>query len=81
MKTRKQRNKTNTGQFPPERVQVVGRRKYRQRTIVPEFTSERDEGVKMLLNSCLRDLDGIGMSLVGKASAAREGGRQVQKSG
>ncbi len=55
--------------------------------IIPEFTSKRDEGVKMLVNSRIRDLDSKGMSLSGKASAARpqeEGGEacsyQVQKS-
>ena len=28
---------------------------------VPEFTSERDEGMKMLVNSCISEVDRIGM--------------------
>ncbi len=48
----------------------MGRRENRQRKILPEFTSERHEGVKMLNTSCIRDLDNKGMSLSGKASAA-----------
>ncbi len=47
------------------------RRKYRQRKIVPEFTRERQERVKMLDNSCIRDLDSKRMSVSGKPSAAR----------
>lgn len=30
---------------------------------VPEFTSERDEGLKILVNFCIRKLETIGMSL------------------
>ncbi len=50
---------------------VIGRGKYRKREIVPEFTSKRDEGVKILVNSSIRDLDSKGMNLSAKASAAR----------
>ena len=28
---------------------------------VPELTSKRDEGVKVLVNSCIRELDRIGV--------------------
>ncbi len=56
---------------PLERAEVIGRRKYRQREIVIEFTSKRDEGVKMMVNSSIRDLDSKGMSLSAKAVAAR----------
>ncbi len=56
---------------PLEGIQVVGRRKYRYREIVSEFTSKRDEGVKMLVNSSIRDLDSKGMSLSAKAGVSR----------
>ena len=42
---------------PLESVQVVGRRKYRRRESVPEFTSEGNEGMKILV--CVRGLDSI----------------------
>ncbi len=45
--------------------------KYRQRKAVPEFTSNRDEGMKMLVNSSIRNLDSEGVSLSGKSCAAR----------
>ena len=43
---------------------------------VPEFTSERNEGRKMLVNSCIRELDRKGMRVSRKSGAARppEGG-------
>ncbi len=43
------------------------------------FVSVRDERVKMLDNSCVRDLDGKGMSMSRKSCAAgpREGGRHA----
>ncbi len=37
--------------------QVTGRRKYRQKKDVPEFTSNRDERLKMLVNSRKRNFD------------------------
>lgn len=37
---------------PLEGAQVIGRWKYRQREAVPLFTSERNEEIKMLVNSC-----------------------------
>ncbi len=47
--------------------------------ILPEYTSKRDEGVKILVNSNIIDLDSEGMSLSAKAGAARpqEGGRHA----
>ncbi len=64
---------------PLERFQVVGRRKYRKREAVSEFTSGRDEGQMMLVNSLRRNLDSKGVSLTGKSCAARprEGQRHV----
>ncbi len=67
-------------------LQVIGRRKYRQRKAVPEVTSERDEGMMILVDSCIRGLDRIRVSKRGKSSFARprEGGeacsQQVPKS-
>merc|ERR1712035_185319 len=51
--------------------EVVGRWKYRFRKSVPEFTSERDEGMKMLVNSCIRELDRKGVRVSRKSGAAR----------
>ena len=53
-------------------VQVVGRWKYRIRQRVPEFTSERDERMKMLVNSCISEVDRIGMRESRKSCAACE---------
>ncbi len=67
-------------------MQVIGRRKYRHRKAVPKLTSERDEGMKVLVNSCIRGLDRIGVSKREKLSLARPGGgveacsQQVPKS-
>lgn len=47
--------------FPPPRAQVTGRRKYRRRKAVTEFTSGRDELMQVLVNSCI-DLFRIGKS-------------------
>ena len=65
--------------FALERSQVVGKWENRDRKRVPEFTSERDEGVKILVNSCISEVDRIGMRVRGKTCAAgpREGGRQA----
>ena len=41
------------------------------RKIVPEFTSKREERITMLVNSCIRDLDSIGVSEGRKSCAAR----------
>ncbi len=54
----------------PERADI-GRRKYSQRKAVPELTSERDEGRKRLVDSCIKGLDRIGVSKRGKSSLAR----------
>ncbi len=67
-------------------LQVIGRRKYRHRNSVPELTSENDEGMKILVDSCIRGLDRIGVSKRGKSSLARPGevgeacSKQVPKS-
>ena len=55
---------------------LVGRWKYRIRERVPEFTSERDERMKMLVNSYISEVDRIGMRSSRKSCAARprEGG-------
>ena len=44
-----------------ETVQVIGRWKYRSRERVPDFTRERDERLGILINSCIRDVDRIGV--------------------
>ena len=51
----------------------------RQRKRVPEFTSVRDERVKILINSCIRKMDRIRMRRSRKSCAARprEGGRHA----
>ena len=51
----------------------------RQRKRVPEFTSVRDERVKILINSCIRKMDRIRMRRSRKSCAARprEGGRHT----
>lgn len=72
------KREVNFGRCPEsfvERGQVAGRRMYSQRKAVPEFTSGRNKRLKMLVNSCLRDLDSIGVSKSRKWSAAgpREG--------
>lgn len=33
-----------------------------RKAMPPEFTRERDEGIKILVNSCIRNLHNIGMS-------------------
>ena len=38
---------------------------------VPEFTSERDEEMKILVNSCIRELDRKGVRVSRKSGAAR----------
>ena len=40
---------------------VIGRWKYRGRERVPEFTRERDERLRILVNSCIREVDRIGV--------------------
>ena len=54
-----------------ERVRVIGRWKNRQRKRVPEFTSVKDERMKILVNSCIRKVDRIGMRRSRKPCAAR----------
>ena len=49
----------------------MGRWKNRQRKRVPEFISVRDERVKILVNSCIRKMDRIGMRRNRKPCAAR----------
>ena len=46
---------------------------------VPEFTSKGDERMKMLVNSCISEVDRIGMRKSRKSCAARpqEGGRHA----
>ena len=64
-----------------ERVQVVGRWKYRSRERVPEFTRERDERLRMLVNSSIREVDRIGVRGRGKSCAARpQEGMQLARS-
>ena len=41
------------------------------RKSAPEFTSERDERMRILVNSCIRNLDRIGMIVSRKSCAAR----------
>ena len=43
----------------------------KQRKRVPEFTSVSDEKVKILVNSCIRKMDKIGMGRSRKSCAAR----------
>ena len=43
--------------FALERSQVVGKWENRDRKRVPEFTSERDERVKILVNSCISKVE------------------------
>lgn len=40
----------------------MGRRKYRRRRLLLNFTSEKYERIKASVNSCIRYLDGIGMN-------------------
>ena len=54
-----------------ETVQVIGRWKYRRRERVPEFTRERDERLRILVNSCIRRVDRIGVRRKSKYCAAR----------
>ncbi len=68
---------------PLEDIQVVVRRKYRGRKGVPEFTSDREESIKVLVHSCIRGLDSIRVSLWRKTCKARpweEGRHAVSKS-
>lgn len=41
---------------PQAKLEFLGMRKYRQRNPIPKFTCERDQGIKMLGNSCIRVL-------------------------
>ena len=52
-------------------VQVIGRWKYRSRERVPEFTRERDERLRILVYSCIREVDRIGVRGRGKSCAVR----------
>ena len=64
-------------------VQVVGWWKYRIRQTLPEFTSERDERMKMLVSSRINEVDRIGMRESRKSCAARPregGGMQLASS-
>ena len=54
-----------------KRVQIIGRWKNRQRKRVPELTIVRDRTVKILVNSCIRKMDRIGMRTGRKPCAAR----------
>ncbi len=56
---------------PLEGIQVIDRRKYRGRKAVPEFTSGKEDRVTVLVHSCKRDLDSIGVSLCRKTSMTR----------
>ena len=50
--------------------------------MVPELTSKRDERIAVLVNSCIRNLDRIGVSKRGEPSVARppeEGRHAVSK--
>ena len=49
----------------------MGRWKYRSRERVPEFTRERDERLKILVNSCIREVDRIGVRGRGKSCVER----------
>lgn len=48
--------------LPLEGFQAVSRRKYRGRKAVVEFTRERDEIIKMLVNFCIREMNSRGVS-------------------
>ena len=66
-----------------ERVQVIGRWKNIYRKRVPEFTSVRDERMKILVNSCIRKMNRIGIRRSRKPCAARlkgSGGMQLASS-
>ena len=54
-----------------ETVQVIGRRKYRGRKRVPKFTREWDERLRVLVNSCIREVNRIGVRGRGKYCATR----------
>ena len=54
-----------------ERVQVIGGWKYRSRERVLEFTRERDKRLRILVNSCIREVDRIGVRGRSKSCAAR----------
>ena len=41
------------------------------RKVVPESASEREKGITMLVDSCIRDLDSIGVRKGRKSCAAR----------
>ena len=54
-----------------ETIQVIGRWKYRSRERVPEFTRERDERLRILVNSCISEVNRIGVRGRGKSCVAR----------
>lgn len=57
---------------------VRDKSKYRQRKAGPEFRRRRDKRTKMLVNSCIRDLNSIGESKSRvKCSGATGGGRHA----
>ena len=64
-----------------ERVQVIGRLKYRGWKRVPEFTRERDDRLRMLVNSCIREVDRIGVRGRSKQRGrGSRGGTQLARS-
>ena len=62
-----------------ETVQVIGRWKNRSRERVPEFTRERDERLRILVNSCISKVDRKGSRGRGKSceERSREQGRHA----
>lgn len=38
-------------------MNVIGRTKYKLKRVAPDFTRERDETMKMLINSCIGNLE------------------------
>lgn len=53
-----------------KRSQVVGTRKNKVRQTVSEFSSERDGGLKILVNSYIKRMDKIELRMNGKSCAA-----------
>lgn len=54
----------------------MGKRHNRARQTVPEFTSERDKGVKILINSCISEMEKIWVTLGRKHRAAGSWGEK-----
>lgn len=64
--------------FSVEELQIIRRRKYRHRRAVSELTSKEDERAKIMVNSCIWNLDRRGMSVLVNRNSCAVWAREVK---